>query len=121
MRRLGVASVLLLISVVVSLEALAQEGVPSPSQALAPQTVQAAPSTAAVFTGQVDHAASGCGLRNFDSCTIRLRGIPSNSTVVRAFLYWAMICAGTSCPTSVDIEFDGRTITSSLIRTAPQP
>lgn len=77
------------------------------------------------FTGQVDHAAAGCGFRNFDSCTIRLRGIPANSTVVRASLNWAQICSGTTCPATVPIEFQGRTINSTLIApgpgTCPQP
>jgi len=75
-----------------------------------------------VFSGRVDHAAAGTGLRNFDSGTIRLRGIPAGSTVVRAFLYWAMICVSTTnCPTGVNIEFEGRTITTSRICTGGNP
>src|SRR5262245_42681077 len=66
----------------------------------------AIPVTFLTFTGQVDHVAAGTGLRNFDSGTIRLRGVPANSTVVRAFLYWAMICpVGVLCPPLVPIEF----------------
>jgi hypothetical protein len=82
----------------------------------------AAPVTFLTFTGRVDHAAAGTGLRNFDSGTIRLRGIPANSTVVRAFLYWAMICpTGAVCPPIVPIEFEGRTIDSRLLCTGAQP
>jgi hypothetical protein len=75
-----------------------------------------------VFSGRVDHAAAGTGLRNFDSGTIRLRGIPTGSTVVRAYLYWAMLCVSTTnCPTSVDVEFEGRTISSTRICTGVNP
>jgi hypothetical protein len=74
------------------------------------------------FTGRVDHVAAGTGLRNFVSGTIRLRGIPAGSTVVRAFLYSAMICVSTTnCPTSIAIEFEGRTITSTRICTGTNP
>ena len=121
MHRPGIVSALLFICLVLPLQAAAQEGVPSESQALSPEALSAAPVRFGVFSGAVDHAAAGCGLRNFDSCTIRLRGIPASSTTVRAYLYWAQICVGTTCPKTVDVEFQGRTITSSLIGTNPQP
>jgi len=79
----------------------------------------------ALFRGRVDHVAAGTSLRNLDSGTIRLRGIPDNSTVVRAFLYWAMICDPNAndgaCPRSVEIEFQGVTIDTTLVATGPQP
>lgn len=119
--RIRIASVIFLIGIILPLQALAQGG-GVPSAQSGPQgAIQANPALFVVFSGAVDHAAAGCGLRNFDSCTIRLRGIPANSTVLRAFVYWAQICLGTSCPTSVNMEFQGRTITSSLIGTNPQP
>lgn len=97
-------------------------GVADDLKAAAATVTPAAPVTFLTFTGQVDHAAAGTGLRNFDSGTIRLRGIPANSTVVRAFLYWAMICpTGAACPPVVPIEFEGRTIDSRIICTGAQP
>jgi len=82
----------------------------------------AAATTFLRFTGRVDHAAAGTGLRNFDSGTIRLRGVRQGSTVVRAFLFWAMICpVGADCPATVPIEFEGRTIDSRLFCTGGQP
>lgn len=95
-------------------------GVPADPQAAA-TVAPAAPVPFLVFQGQVDHAAAGTGLRNFDSGTIRLRGIPPNSTVVRAFLYWAFIASGTQCPSSVSVEFEGRTIDSQHFCTGAQP
>lgn len=97
-------------------------GVADDRAAAAALVTPAAPVTFLGFTGRVDHAAAGTGLRNFDSGTIRLRGIPAGSTVVRAFLYWAMICSpGTLCPRIVAIEFEGRTIDSALFATGGQP
>lgn len=125
MYRLGIVSALLLVCTMLPLQALAQDGMP-PEGAQAPAlAVEAAAVRYAVFQGAVDHAAAGCGLRNFDSCTISLRGIPGGSTVIRAFVYWAMLCptstANDTCPRTVDIEFDGRTITSRLICTGANP
>ncbi len=97
-------------------------GVADDRAAAAARVEPAAPVTFLTFTGRVDHAAAGTGLRNFDSGTIRLRGIPAGSTVVRAFLYWAMICpVGAVCPPVVPIEFEGRTIDSRLFCTGAQP
>jgi hypothetical protein len=120
MNRLSIVSALLLVGLALPLQALAQEGGVPAAQSVESQ-IAATIARFATFAGRVDHAAAGCGLRNFDSCTIRLRGIPANSTIIRALLYWAQICSGTSCPATVDIEFQGRTITSRLIGTNPQP
>lgn len=96
-------------------------GIASDLKAAADTKIEAAQVQVMHYGGRVDHAAAGTGLRNFDSGTIRLRGIPQNSTVVQAFLYWAMICAGTTCPQSVPIEFEGVTIDTKLVATGPQP
>lgn len=80
--------------------------------------------TAARFTtisGRVDHVAAGTGLRNFGEGTIRLRGIPPNSTVVKAYLYWAMICSGASCPANVSIQFRNQALATARFCTGPQP
>lgn len=92
------------------------------NQAAAGLVESQVPTPYLVFSGRVDHAAAGTGLRNFDSGTIRLRGIPAGSTVVRAFLYWAMLCVSTTnCPASVNVEFEGRTITTTRICTGVNP
>lgn len=91
-----------------------------PGARIAVQTATTA-SQFRVFSGPVDHAAAGTGMRNAGWGTIRLRGIPPGATVLRAYLYWALICANSSCPSSTVGEFEGRTITGSLFGTAPQP
>jgi len=70
---------------------------------------------------RADHAAAGTSLRNFDSGTIRLRGIPPNATVVQAYLYWSYISGTTPCPKTAAIEFAGRTIYSSNFCTGGDP
>jgi hypothetical protein len=72
--------------------------------------------------GRVDYEAAGTGMRNLGSGTIRLRGIPPNSSIARAFLYWAFICVSSApCPATSQGEFEGVTITGTLFATAPQP
>jgi len=70
---------------------------------------------------RADHAAAGTSLRNFDSGTIRLRGIPPNATVVQAYLYWSYISSTSPCPKTAAIDFDGRTIYSSNFCTGGDP
>jgi hypothetical protein len=60
-------------------------------------------------------------MRNMGSGTIRLRGIPSNALVLRAFLYFGLICETGGCPATVDGDFEGRTITLSKVGTAANP
>lgn len=107
--------------VLAAIPAQADQGVADDREAAAAVESAAAAEKFLTFSGRVDHYAAGCSLRNFDSCTIRLRGIPTGSTVLRAFLTWGMICASTACPSTVDIEFQGRTITSRRICTGPEP
>ena len=76
---------------------------------------------AEVFQGKMDHAAAGTGTRNTGYGNIRLRGVPPGSTVVKGFLYWGMICKGTTCPKTQTVSFDEKKFTGTLIATAPQP
>jgi hypothetical protein len=108
--------------VLAAIPAQADQGVAGDREAAAAVESEAAAVRFTTFRGRVDHYAAGCSLRNFDSCTIRLRGIPTGSTVLGAFLTWGMICASTTaCPSTVDIEFQGRTITSRRICIGSQP
>ncbi len=99
-------------------------GVPDQRAGAQVSTQAAAMSFFASFSGQVDHVAAGAAMRNFGSGTIRLRGIPPASTVVRAYLYWALICAPSpsgTCPTATTGQFEGHAISGNLYGSAPQP
>lgn len=65
----------------------AQLGTPPPGTAarLAAPTFTVEPY--AVYTG-VAHVANGASLRDVGTATIRLRGMPSDASVIAAFLYW---------------------------------
>lgn len=94
----------------------------APKGVATPQVVNfVAPASVTTLGGQVDHVASGVGLRNLGSGTIRLRGAPSSaSDVAASILYFGFICSGT-CPTSQTVFFQGTAVTALLIGTAAQP
>lgn len=65
--------------------------------------------------GGIDHVANGVGTRNAGYGTIRLRGVPPGSVVVRAYLYWGTI--QNAPPPTQTILFKGVKVTGRLIGT----
>lgn len=67
-----------------------------------------------------DYVAAGVGMRGTGSGTIAMSGVPSGSTIVKAFLYWAIIddTEGTNFKNGV---VDGTPITGTLIGTDDDP
>lgn len=64
----------------------------------------------------VDEAAivsAGTGLRNRDSGTITIAGIPDDGRVTRAVLVWALLYGGTN-PPSNEITLDGQRVSADL-------
>jgi hypothetical protein len=88
---------------------------------VAPTVVQLEEPAFTVISGRVDHVAAGTGLRNFASGTIEIRGVRPNSTIQKAFLYFAEICKGTTCPANVKLDFQGSSVTLARFCTGPQP
>ena len=64
--------------------------------------------------GGVDHAAAGTGTRNAGFGTIRLRGVPTGATILRAWLYWGTVYA-LPVPTSATAVFNGTAVTGQRI------
>ncbi len=90
----------------------------APSQAAA--AVPAVSALSFSFTGLVDHAASGVGLRNKGAGVIRLRGVPVTAQAEAGILYFGIICNG-PCPFSQVVNFQGNPVTAIKIATATQP
>jgi hypothetical protein len=91
----------------------------APSQAAA-AAVPAVSVPSFRFTGLVDHAASGVGLRNKGAGVIRLRGVPVTAQAEAGILYFGIICNG-PCPFSQVVNFQGKPVTAINIATATQP
>ena len=70
--------------------------------------------------GGLDYAANGTGTRNTGFGSIRLRGIPVGSVVVKAILYWGVITAPPAASTAT-VVFRGTTVTGSLINVTAEP
>ncbi|MCI0490440.1 MAG: hypothetical protein L0229_27925 [Blastocatellia bacterium] len=78
----------------------------------------AVPRAFPILPGGIDHAAAGTGTANAGFGTIRMRGVPPGSMVVRAFLYWGTI---TNNPTlTATAIFNGVQVTGTLIGSSPQ-
>ncbi len=73
-----------------------------------------------ILPGGLDHAAAGTGTRNAGFGTIRLRGVPAGSLVVRAWLYWATIYTNPA-PLTATVVFNGVTVTGSRIGLTGEP
>ncbi len=85
-------------ALLIATQAFAQNGGTSggPStNALYPPTTALAPFTGGTLQG--DYVAAGVGMRNVGSGTINL-SVPAGGTIVRAFLFWAIIWDGTPPP-----------------------
>ena len=65
-----------------------------------------------------DFTASGVGLRGATSGNITIAGIPSGGSVVRAFLYWAMLDDGEDASLP-ELNLNGSAIVGSLIGSGP--
>lgn len=70
--------------------------------------------------GGLDHAAFGTATRNSGSGSIRVRGVPAGSTVVRAFLYWGTIVTNPA-PTTATACLNGTQLNGRLIGTSAEP
>lgn len=70
--------------------------------------------------GGVDYAAAGTGTRNAGYGTIRMRGVPPNSTVVRAWLYWGTVYANPA-PNTATAVFNGTTVSGSRVGLTGEP
>lgn len=79
---------------------------------IAPAPTAATPNP--ILPGGVDHAAAGTGTRNAGFGTIRLRGVPAGSTVLRAWLYWGTVYA-LPVPNSATATFNGTTVTGQRV------
>lgn len=75
-------------------------------------TAPAAPNP--ILPGGVDHAAAGTGTRNAGFGTIRLRGVPAGSTILRAWLYWGTVLA-IPVPNTATAIFNGTTVTGQRV------
>ena len=71
-----------------------------------------------ILPGGVDHAAAGAGTANAGFGTIRMRGVPPGSLVVRAFLYWGTITNNPGF--SATAIFNGVQVTGRLVGQSPQ-
>ncbi|MGH9824797.1 MAG: hypothetical protein ACREDR_16330, partial [Blastocatellia bacterium] len=95
----------------------------APTAAIAP----ASSTTSATFfiplplPGGLDYVTAGTGTRNAGFGTIRLRGIPPGSVVVRAYLYWGTIYGAGGAPPFVPVLFNNRVVNGTLVATAPPP
>ena len=69
---------------------------------------------------QGDYVAAGVGMRGTGSGTITISGIPGGSTIVKAFLYWAIVDVSEE-PSFKGGVFDGTSITGTLIGTDDDP
>jgi hypothetical protein len=86
------------------------------------EAISAAATTARAFPilpGGIDHAAAGAGTANAGFGTIRMRGVPPGSVVVRALLYWGTITANPPPATTTAI-FNGVAVTGQLIGSSSQ-
>ena len=72
------------------------------------------------MTVRGDYMAAGVGMRNrgYGNITINL---PSNSTIVKAFLYWAIIRSNESGPASTVGTINSTQITGTIVGTAGTP
>ncbi|MEM7479741.1 MAG: hypothetical protein AAF481_01090 [Acidobacteriota bacterium] len=71
--------------------------------------------------GGVDQIVTGVGLRNSGEGTIALRGLPSGSVAVQAFLYWGRITEAPDRTDHLKIRFAGRLLTGELIDVTDNP
>ena len=67
-----------------------------------------------ILPGGVDHAAAGTGTRNAGFGTIRLRGVPTGATILRAWLYWGTVYA-LPVPNTATATFNGTTVTGQRV------
>ncbi len=88
------------------------------SGAPAPATGTPAPASAIDVHG--GYVAAGTGLRNRGSGSIRLTGIPSKATVVKAYLYWSIQGSAAGAPASFAAgRLNGTDVTGSLVGSGP--
>lgn len=65
---------------------------------------------ASVVVNGAEHVANGIAMRNKESGTIALRGIPAGSTVNRAFLFWTVLDNTATGATNANAMFEGNLI-----------
>jgi hypothetical protein len=89
--------------------ALAEKGL-SDSAVLSPQA--SISKTVSAFANFVNaaHVANGVALRNRDSGTIHLRGVPSGNTVIKAYLYWNFSDTAAIGSTTTTALFNGNVV-----------
>jgi len=88
---------------------LAEQGV-SDSAVLSPQASISKTVSAFANFMNAGHVANGVALRNRDSGTIHLRGVPSGSTVIKAYLYWNFSDTAATGSASSTALFDGNLV-----------
>lgn len=71
------------------------------------------------FVIKGEHVATGIGLRNRGGGTINLRGIPSNSTINRALIYWCVLSNSPSQNPTVSVN--GDSINGTLVGSGTGP
>jgi len=91
--------------------AVAAEGVPdgeSTNFASPTQNISALP--ASVIVDGAQHVANGIAMRNKESGTIALRGVPSGSTVKSAFLFWTVLDGTAVGAANMNAMIDGNLV-----------